>query len=91
MNPWGKQCKPRDPENRYDYGLAEFPAFRFGSLLLALGLNDYRWHTRRSRAHILTACATAIHGKGDVTGLSRFPDYSVIPGNPSTENPGQKS
>ena len=42
-------------------------------------------------ARILTASATAIHGKGDVTGFSRFPDYSVIPGNPSTEQPGQKS
>ena len=42
-------------------------------------------------ARILTASATAIHGKGDVTGFSRFPDYSVIPGNPSTEQPDQKS
>ena len=42
-------------------------------------------HTRRSRAHILTASATTIHAKGNATGSSRFPDCSVIPGDPSTE------
>ena len=42
-------------------------------------------HTRCSRVHILTASATTIHGKGNATGAGRFPHYSVIPGNPSTE------
>ena len=46
-------------------------------------------HTRRSRAHILTASATTIHDKGDGTGSGRFPDSFVIPGNPSTEQSGQ--
>ena len=44
-----------------------------------------RTERRHSRAHILTASATTIHGKGNATGSSRVPDYSVIPGNPSTE------
>ena len=46
-------------------------------------------HTRRPRAHILTAAATTIHGKGNTIGSDRFPDCSVIPGNPSTEQTGQ--
>ena len=46
-------------------------------------------HTRRSRAHFLTASATTIHDKGDGTGSGRFPDCSVIPSNPSTEYSGQ--
>ena len=32
-----------------------------------------------------TASTTTIHEKGDFTGIRRFPDDSVIPGNPSTE------
>ena len=44
-------------------------------------------HTRRPRAHILTASATTTHGKGD--GSDRLPDCSVIPGNPSTEQTSQ--
>ena len=43
-------------------------------------------HTRRSRAHILTASATTIHDKGDGTGSSRLPDCSVFPVNPATEH-----
>ena len=46
-------------------------------------------HTRRSRAHILTASATTIHENGDGTDSNRFPDCSVIPGNPSTEQTGE--
>ena len=42
-------------------------------------------HTRRSRAPILTASTATIHRKGNFTGSRRFPDCSVIPGNPSTE------
>ena len=42
-------------------------------------------HTRRSRAHILTASTATIHRKGNFTGSGRFPDCSVIPSNPSTE------
>ena len=41
-------------------------------------------HTRRSRAHSLTASATTIHQKGN--GSSRLPDCSVIPGIPATEH-----
>ena len=45
-------------------------------------------HTRRPRAHILTASTTILHGKGNFT-TKRFPHCSVIPGNPSTEQTGQ--
>ena len=31
MNEWAKDDKQRDPPSRYDHGLAEFPAFRFGT------------------------------------------------------------
>ena len=31
------------------------------------------------------------HGKGNVTRSDRFPDCSIIPGNPSTEQTGQFS
>ena len=33
----------------------------------------------------LAMTPTTIHGKGNGTGSGRFPHYSVIPGNPSTE------
>ena len=46
-------------------------------------------HTRRPRAHILTASATTIHENGDGTGSDRFSDCFVIPGNPSTEQTGK--
>ena len=46
-------------------------------------------HTRRPRAHILTAPATTIHDKGDGTGSDRLSDSFVIPGNSSTEQSGQ--
>ena len=46
-------------------------------------------HTRRSRAHILTASATTIHDKGNGTGSDRFSDCFVIPGNSSTEQTGE--
>ena len=39
--------------------------------------------------HILTASATTIHENGDGTDSNRFPDCSVIPGNPSTEQTGE--
>ena len=44
-----------------------------------------RAHTRRSRAHILTASTTTIHQKSCFTSTGRFPDCSVFPGNSSTE------
>ena len=46
-------------------------------------------HTRRPRAHILTASATTIHDKDAGTDSNRFPYCSVIPGNPSTEQTGE--
>ena len=46
-------------------------------------------HTRRSRAHILTASATTTHHKGDGVGPDRFSDCFVIPGNSSTKQTGE--
>ena len=46
-------------------------------------------HTRRSRAHILTASATTTHHKGDGVGPERFSDCFVIPGNSSTKQTGE--
>jgi len=46
-------------------------------------------HTRRPRAHILTASATTIHENGDGNGSRRFSDCFVIPGDSSTEQTGE--
>ena len=46
-------------------------------------------HTRRPRAHSLTASTTTIHAKDDGSGSGRLPESSLIPGNPSTEQSGQ--
>ena len=46
-------------------------------------------HTRRPRAHILTASTTTIHEKSNDTGSCPLPDSSLIPSNPSTEQSDQ--
>ena len=46
-------------------------------------------HTRRPRAHSLTASTTTIHAKDDGSGSGRLPESSLIPGNPSAEQSGQ--